>query len=150
MQDIRIPWKESYCSGYHSIDDQHRELIGLINALMDRLAANCPLPAIRYYLAEIHELIAVHFEEEEQIMASAGYGGAKAHKIDHDRLLVRIRAIMDEVAQARPDLSKQQLARTLDKWFSIHFRTYDRAFHQLSEAVPDEGPRREAAHGTTA
>ena len=134
MQGIRIPWRESFCSGFHTIDDQHREIITLVNSLMDRLAADCPLTSVRYYLAEIHELIAEHFDEEERTMLAAEFNGATAHKIDHDRLLYRIRTIMDEVKQARLDMSKQQLAQTLDDWFSVHFRTYDRVFHQLSES----------------
>ena len=139
VQSIQIPWKNSFSSGFASIDEQHKELIALINELLDRLAADCPLKSVRYYLAEIHHLIAIHFEDEEQIMQATKYRGTATHKNDHDRLLLRIRAIIDEVEQARPNLSKQQLARTLDDWFSVHFRTHDRAFHQLSEkgAKPD-------------
>jgi hemerythrin-like metal-binding protein len=105
---------------------------------MDRLVADCPLKSVRYYLAEIHQLIAVHFEDEEEVMRTTGYNGATAHKIDHDRLLLRIRAILDELEQGRPDMSKRQLARTLDDWFSVHFRTYDRAFHRLSEEASEK------------
>jgi len=132
VQSTRIPWKKNFCSGFHTIDDQHRELIGLINTLMDRLAANCPVASIRYYLAEIHELIEVHFRDEERIMLAAGYNGAAAHKTDHDRLLLRIRANLEEVRLDRSEVSKIELTRTLDDWFSVHFRTYDRDFHQMS------------------
>lgn len=132
VQSTRIPWKKSFCSGFHTIDDQHRELIALINTLMDRLAANCPVASIRYYLAEIHELIEVHFRDEERIMLAAGFNGAAGHKTDHDRLLLRIRAIMEEVRLDRSEMSKHELTRTLDDWFSVHFRTYDRDFHQMS------------------
>lgn len=132
VQSNRIPWKKSFCSGFHTIDDQHRELIALINTLMDRLAADCPVASIRYYLAEIHELIEVHFRDEERIMLAAGYNGAAVHKTDHDRLLLRIRAILEEVRLDRSEVSKNELTRTLDDWFSVHFRTYDRDFHQMS------------------
>lgn len=135
MQVLQIPWKESFRSGFPSIDDQHRQLISLINELLERLAENCPVEDMRYYLSGIHELIGFHFKNEEEIMDECQYAGYARHKADHDRLLQEIGDIKRTLAERSDSAEKVALARAIEDWFSIHFRTYDNAFHQLSGAA---------------
>ena len=130
MARVRIPWKESFRSGFSSIDDQHRHLIAVINEFLDRLAAECPIEDIHYYLSEIHDLIDTHFKEEEVLVRVRRYGEFAAHKADHDRLLRQIHDIRKTVIEEDEAIRKSNLAKALDAWFSIHFRTYDKALHQ--------------------
>ncbi len=132
MSHDHIQWRDSYDSRFDTIDGHHRKLIGLINGVMDRLAADCPVSDIRYYLAEIHHLIETHFQEEEVVMRSIRFAGYAAHKSDHDRLLLEIRDLIRMATEDRLSMSKGALASAMDDWFSVHFRTYDRAFHYLS------------------
>ncbi len=135
MPRVHIPWKDSFRSGFSEIDEQHRALIALINDFLDRLAAECPLEDIHYYLAAIHEGIDFHFKEEEAVMRAVGYSGYGAHKADHDRLLGEIQdfkgLFIDPGIDPGTRKRKSELARAMDTWFSQHFGTYDRAFHHL-------------------
>jgi hemerythrin-like metal-binding protein len=135
MQALHIPWKESFKSGFPSIDDQHKHLISLINELFERLAENCPVEDMRYYLSDIHELIGFHFREEEALMRECQYAGFARHKADHDRLLQEIGDIRRTLTERSDSAEKAALARTIDDWFSVHFRTYDKAFHELRGAA---------------
>ena len=135
VQVLQIPWKESFKSGFPSIDAQHKHLISLINELLERLAENCPVEDMRYYLSDIHELIGFHFKEEEAIMRECRYAGYARHKADHDRLLQEIGDIRRTLTEKSDSAHKAALARTIEDWFSVHFRTYDKDFYQLSGAA---------------
>ena len=90
---------------------------------------------MRYYLSGIHELIGFHFRDEEEIMRACQYAGYARHKADHDRLLREIGDIKRTLSDNSGSAEKATLATAIEDWFSVHFRTYDKAFHQLSGAA---------------
>ena len=135
MEAIQISWKESFGSGFPPIDDQHKQLISLINELFGRLAENCPVEDVRYYLSHIHELIDFHFREEEAVMRQCQYAGYARHKADHDRLLQEIGDIRRTLTEESDSPQQAALAKTIEDWFSIHFRSYDKAFHEFGGAA---------------
>ncbi len=135
MQALKIPWKDNLKCGFPSIDQQHKQLITLINELFERMAENCPQEDVRYYLSNIHELIGFHFEGEETVMRECQYPGYALHKADHDRLLHEIGYIRQTLTEPIDSVKKAALVRTIDDWFSVHFQTFDKVFHQLNGAA---------------
>jgi hemerythrin len=132
VQTLKISWKDSLKCGFPSIDQQHKQLITLINELFGRMAENCPLEDVNYYLSNIHELIGFHFEREETVMRECQFPGYARHKADHDRLLHEIGDIRRTLTEPSGGAQKAALVRTIDDWFSIHFQTFDTVFHQLN------------------
>ena len=135
MQVLKISWKDSLKCGFTSIDQQHKQLISLINELFERMAGNCPLEDVHYYLSNIHELIGFHFKGEETVMRECYYPGYSLHKADHDRLLHEIGDIRRTLTEPNDGVQKAALVRTIDDWFSVHFKTFDQAFHQVNGAA---------------
>jgi len=126
-----IVWSEDLKVGVPEIDFEHEQLIGVINALGERLHTGEPPEAIQSLLGEIHAQIESHFALEEKIMRATKFVGYEAHKEDHDSLLEQIRDIMVEVSHMDEDVLHAQLAQRLSLWFSEHFRTLDRSFHNF-------------------
>ena len=80
-------------------------------------------------LGEIYARISAHFALEEKIMREADYDGYATHKEDHESLLDELLDIIDSVDGAgRYD--RAALSRSLDSWFSDHFRTHDAKLHR--------------------
>ena len=115
--------------GVPEVDFEHEELIGVINTLGELLQANDASDIIPSLLAEIHAQIEAHFALEEKLMRDQGFLGYEAHKEDHDRLLEQIRDIMSEAKTLDEPTLRADLAQRLNTWFSDHFRTLDRSFH---------------------
>ena len=124
-----IEWSEAMRLGVPEVDFEHEELIGVINTLGELLQANDASDIIPSLLAEIHAQIEAHFALEEKIMRDQGFIGYEAHKEDHDRLLEQIRDIMSEAKTLDEPTLRADLAQRLNTWFSDHFRTLDRSFH---------------------
>jgi len=71
-----IEWQDSFCVGEPVIDEQHRGLVNLINALDDDVQVGFVLDQLTLYVAE-------HFRFEEALMAEKEMAGLDAHKRQH-------------------------------------------------------------------
>ena len=127
-----IQWRDEYRTGDRSVDHEHRELIGLINALHEKLAGGGrSTEEVEEFLGEINVKISAHFALEERLMRGAGYEDYAAHKEDHEDLLDGIRDIMIGYDAGRYAEFEDTLSRALDGWFSNHFKTHDAKLHAV-------------------
>ncbi len=124
-----IEWKQEFSVGVPAVDYEHRELIGLINQVHERLNTQGSDMTIAEFLGEIYARIAAHFALEEKIMRERRYDQYDDHKADHERLLDEIRDIMDD-HESRRRYDEHDFARRLGAWFTEHFRTRDARLHQ--------------------
>jgi hemerythrin-like metal-binding protein len=124
-----VEWKEEFSVGVPDVDHEHRELIALINKVHDHLGRAGSDMTVSEFLGEIHARIAAHFALEERIMQSHRYDGYPDHKADHERLLDDLREIMDAYKEER-GYDEDRLARQLENWFTLHFRTHDARLHR--------------------
>jgi hemerythrin len=123
-----LQWKPEYSVGIESMDDEHREMIALINDIYQRLDSDADVDRVEECLGEILSTISMHFALEERIMRNARYGEFQAHKNDHEDLLDQLRDLMDDFL-ADPATGTQQLEQKLSKWFAGHFSTFDARLH---------------------
>lgn len=126
-----IEWKSEFGTGIPALDHEHRELIGLLNQVYDRLKPAGGTCAVEAFLGEVHAQISAHFALEEAIMRRERYKDYRPHKEDHERLLDEIRDIMDDCeGEASADIGAA-LAPRLERWFVQHFRTHDARLHRI-------------------
>lgn len=124
-----IEWDDKFSVGVASVDHEHRELIGLVNAAYERMVRPGAPEVVPEFLGEIHARISAHFALEEKIMRAKNYGAYAQHKADHERLLDRIRDIMDAY-EDDAFFSDVQFAGQLREWFTGHFGTHDARLHR--------------------
>ncbi len=125
-----IEWKDDYATGIASVDHEHKELIGLINALHGQMQGEVSRNQVMEALGEIYAQISAHFALEEKIMQDRHYRAFAEHKLDHETLLDELLDIMDSVGEDG-QFSVDELSVDLDRWFSDHFRTHDAKLHKL-------------------
>lgn len=123
-----LSWKTEYSVGVMSVDLEHRELIKLINVFYERMDARSSPNEIETSLGDIYKTIAAHFRHEENLMAEAGYDEYAEHKLDHDRLLDELNALMDGFV-ADPITGTQKLREEMAGWFMNHFASHDSRLH---------------------
>jgi hemerythrin-like metal-binding protein len=123
-----LQWKPEYSVGVQSMDDEHREMIDLINATYEKLKSDADADQVEEYLGEILSTISMHFALEERIMQNAGYGEFQEHKDDHEVLLDRLRDLMDDYF-SDPVSGARRLEQSLSDWFAEHFSTFDARLH---------------------
>ena len=125
-----IEWRAEFSTGIAEVDHEHRGLINLINAALERCAQLPPgeRRELQAALGEIHARTTAHFALEERVMERLAYDQRREHKRDHERLLEDIRDIMDGVGRDA-GFDREAFAARLSSWFSEHFRTHDARFH---------------------
>lgn len=123
-----LQWKPEYSVGVISMDDEHREMIDLINEIYGKLKANPDTDQIEQCLGDIFSTISMHFALEERLMKKSGYAEYQAHKDDHEKLLDQIRDLMDDFA-ADTSSGAVKLEQSLSDWFAGHFSTFDARLH---------------------
>ncbi|MCB1889442.1 MAG: hemerythrin family protein [Rhodocyclaceae bacterium] len=117
-----LEWSPELELGLGGIDDQHRQLVELTNALRMCIGRE-ELGRILDALAHHTE---THFREEEQLMADSGFPGLAAHQANH-------RAFSRRVSDARRrhgagewvDISSMRL---IQSWLVEHLERADREF----------------------
>jgi hemerythrin len=123
-----MQWKPEYSVGVESMDDEHREMINLINDTYDKLESDPDAGQIEQCLGDIFSTISMHFALEERLMRKNNYAEYQAHKNDHEELLDQIRDLMDDFA-ADTSSGAVKLEQSLSDWFAGHFSTFDARLH---------------------
>ncbi|KAL9654112.1 hypothetical protein ABK040_016011 [Willaertia magna] len=73
-------WDQTFCVANDEINNQHKRLFELIDALdKNRTCAQT--------LKDLLDLVTVHFKTEEDKFAQVGWENAKAHKEVHDKFV---------------------------------------------------------------
>jgi hemerythrin len=125
-----LQWQDNFNLGIEEVDHEHRELIGLINALHDSLATDRSAVRVEAFLGEVLADISAHFALEEKVMRARRYDALEEHKADHERLLDELRDLMDEQADGAV-LDEERFAQRLAQWFAGHFQTHDARLHRF-------------------
>ena len=123
-----LEWKAEYSVGIASMDDEHREMIGMINGVYAQLGASPGKDEIEACHEKIFSTISAHFALEERIMRDSGFEEYKDHKDNHEELLDEIRDLMDEFV-ADSDKCATLLEERLSAWFGNHFASFDARLH---------------------
>ena len=125
-----LQWKPEYSIGIESMDDEHREMMRLINDIYAELDSDSDADLVNQCLGDIFNTISMHFALEEKIMKDGAYAEFQAHKNDHEELLDEIRALMDDYYD-NPATGARVLEKSLSGWFGAHFSTFDARLHGI-------------------
>ena len=73
-------WDSSFCVGNNELNEQHKKLFALINALdANRSSASA--------LKELLDFVVVHFKTEEDLFAKVNFSDSASHKETHDKFV---------------------------------------------------------------
>jgi len=99
---LRLEWQEAYECGDPTIDQEHRNLFELGNELLDAsFRAEAEPEAFRSTLERLIGHIAMHFHDEEQILADRHYADLDMHRSIHHALIKRAEKLKSEVDAGR-------------------------------------------------
>ena len=131
-----IHWKQEYSVGVDVIDTHHREMVELINALINNsegsLAGKKKL--FKKIMTSIRNLATKHFKTEEKILSKSKYGRFEEHKKEHENLAEKINLVKSEIAGIKEDNDLFNLTVNLKEWLLSHILLFDKEAHQYFEA----------------
>jgi hemerythrin len=148
-----IVWIPEYSVGVELIDNQHKELMNLVNDSIshctgdDKAEKNFFDTMINVY-AITH--ITDHFATEEDIMIKTGYRKYQEHKKEHDDVVEKLRGAIQDIVSGKLDLDLRGFSFFLRDWFLEHIPNFDKPteeyFKMDAENVPKNDTGRRLLH----
>ncbi len=126
-----IKWTDNFSIGVASVDQEHRELVSLVNSVITAMEGDESTDTVLDGLGEVYAKIAAHFALEELLMRRESYRDYMLHKEDHERLLDEIRDLMDVYEDGSYHDNRDEFIDEIAEWFVRHFSTMDAKLHSL-------------------
>ena len=122
-----FPWNADLETGIEIIDEQHKQLVALLNKLARCLVNNKSLE-ITSVFNELASYAEMHFRCEEGIWAKAFADDSwnKAHQQIHQSFLPEVEQIQNELQDAPQAEVTEQVLSFLIRWLSFHIIDSDK------------------------
>lgn len=115
-----FPWSQDYSVGIRLIDNDHKDLVDLVNSLHDQIAESDSQAQITKTLSFLARYVREHFAREEALMADYGYPDLAAHRASHHKMTAKIHAAQQIFASEPERLDPQKLLLFLREWLVHH------------------------------
>jgi hemerythrin len=115
-------WDEIFETGFSEVDQQHQQLVSLINQFGDCLTENSiQVEVLESVVEELIEYSKFHFQEEENLMAQSGLDPRhiEQHMDAHKGFLAEVLSIKSLISPGSLDMAKN-LLNFLTHWLAYH------------------------------
>ncbi len=125
-----ITWNNQYSVGIEHLDDEHKQLVELLNSLhyaMSQGQANSVLGKI---LDELIHYTATHFKSEEVLFAQHEYPDSEKHIAEHQELVSEVLTFKKEFDKGTTMLSIKIIG-FLKNWLIKHILASDKEYSEF-------------------
>lgn len=105
------------------MDNEHIELIRLMNKVYASVEAKKPFPEIKKELTDLGQYTLKHFTDEEAYMEKIKFPGVATHKIIHKKLLDQFTEYMVETEKTKK--VNDNFFKFLSVWLTSHIMGID-------------------------
>jgi len=126
-----VEWSSAFSVGIKLIDDQHKELLRLVNDMLNHVTGN--EEEERAYFKKVIEravqYVKVHFSTEEKIMIHTNFPGYAEHKKAHDSFVL---TVVEKVQEYETGKNKNftflEFTQFLKEWILTHIAIMDKGY----------------------
>ena len=138
-----IKWTDEYKLGIECIDDQHKQLVDIVNKFDESLLKGKGPRVMNEILNDLVGYTQEHFADEERYMAEAGYEHLKPHQAQHRQLLQEVERFQFEFNQEGRRVTSE-VQEFLKYWLTSHILEDDKVFAESrqKELVVQGSPRK--------
>jgi hemerythrin-like metal-binding protein len=122
-----ITWNESLSVGIRTIDEQHKKLVGMINALNDAMGQGNGSTVLKPLFEDLLKYTMTHFAAEEKLMQQYKYPRYSLHKMEHEKLTRQVQELRTRFDAGQQSLSVQTLV-FLKNWLTGHIQGTDKLY----------------------
>ncbi len=125
-----LEWSPRFSVGVAAIDDQHKRIVDMINAVIIRSASTTTREVISEALVDMIEYVDVHFRDEEALLKKHGYPGCKEQEDLHLEFTKRVVELCSTYRDDH-ETTRVDLLSSLKQWFLDHIRIEDMKFKEF-------------------
>jgi hemerythrin-like metal-binding protein len=133
-----LKWSDKYSLNVVEIDEQHKKLVGLVNAMYDAMHAGKGRDMIGTVIAEFVAYTDYHFKAEERLLRQNGYPEYNEHKAMHDNLSRKAHSIKVAFDNGNTPTAIEVML-LLTNWLNTHILEEDRKYKPFAgskERIP--------------
>ncbi|MDR2068710.1 MAG: bacteriohemerythrin [Spirochaetaceae bacterium] len=139
-EKILVEWDDRYSVGIPLVDEQHKELVNMTNALYEACLAGDEA-ARAYFLQAIHgtvDYVKYHFAAEEKILENVRYPDIIEHKRAHESF---VKKIFEDVKsfEAGKKFVPNVFVRYLKDWILTHIAVEDKRYAEYIFSLKKQG-----------
>lgn len=127
----RVPdlmrWDSTLQLGINQIDDQHKQLVGMINDLHKAMKLRQSTTVAGGILERLVSYTVFHFGVEEKLFQKHGYPEYDQHKKIHENLVAQVKEFKIKVDQGDATIS-MELMSFLKDWLANHIKGTDQKY----------------------
>jgi hemerythrin len=127
-----LKWKNKYSVNVAEIDEQHKKLFDLVNAMYDAMHAGKGRDMIGTVVDEFVDFTDYHFKAEERLLLQHGYPDFFEHKEMHDTL-VRKAQSLKEAFDSGHSPTTIEVMLVLANWLNLHILDEDQKYKPYIE-----------------
>jgi hemerythrin len=126
---VLVPWSENYVTGIKVVDEQHMELVNLLNELYRACLTNEQRTdaVFKEVMGRMVEYVRFHFSAELKILERINFPDYHEHKKQHDQLVVQILEAAKAYHEGRRYIANN-FVHELKDWVLGHIGVYDQAY----------------------
>jgi hemerythrin-like metal-binding protein len=113
-----IVWDQSFSVGVRKMDEQHREIIKMINYLIENSDRSADFEPVAEVLSRMTRYANYHFKAEERLMVEYGYSDEGAQEKEHTEFKKRTASFCFESMGRETTIATEVLAYLRDWWMS--------------------------------
>ncbi len=125
-----IEWQEKYSVGIGELDNQHRELVSMMNKLNEAMLAGKGTDILGKILNDLSAYVSVHFSTEEKYFDKYRYPGKAIHVKAHNDFITEITEFKNMFHKSKTMLSIK-IMTFLRKWLLEHISGEDRKYSEF-------------------
>jgi len=122
-----MPWSDKLELGIASIDEQHRELVKMVNELHRAMKLKRGAREAGYVLEQLADYTVYHFGHEEKLFEIHQYPDRMNHKVIHDELVSKVVEFKTQFDKGKAGLSMDLMVFLTD-WLKNHIMKTDKAY----------------------
>jgi len=124
---VYFEWNSQVELGHPLLDEQHKRLFSLSEAVAQTLTNSAELRLVAEALQDLIDFARVHFTAEERLMRDSNYPNTEAHSKFHTLLLAELDEYWLKVQQeGNASLTVTALVAFLWHWLILHIDSEDR------------------------
>ena len=132
-----IEWTAELSVGIESIDEQHKKLVNIINALNDAMLIGSSNELLGKIFTGLAAYTQKHFAYEENMFAEYGYTDSQEHKRQHSELIAQVVELKERFIENPQGTISADLMLFLKRWLTNHIMRTDKEYAEflLSKGV---------------
>ena len=120
-----ITWSDDLSVCIPAMDDDHRQLVSMINELYDAVQEGHGEELTDSILNRLVKYVQFHFAREELFMRTYGFSGYAEHKKHHEIMVAAVGNLFQKHAEDKTSIDQNKLLAFLKSWLLKHIKGED-------------------------